>query len=721
MFSLTVLGALSLDSDDGPLPLAARQKRRLGLLAILAIAGPRGSSRDRIQAYLWPESSGARSRHALDQLLYATRHALGTVPFVSTGGEVRLDASVVRSDVGQFEAAIKSKCWADATALYGGPLLDGVHLSDAGELERWIESERARLQLEYRKALETLARAAAAEGDSVNAVAWWRKLSLSDPLSSRVAVETIQALAAAGEHAAAIQCAHTFQRLVRSELGVEPDPSIQKLAGGLAPRAAEATEPAPSAFAKPSERLTSVAVLPFLFLSDVENGRAMSLGFADALITIFGNLEDLVVAPTSAILSYPADVEAAKVCRELGVGHALQGTVQRLGSRWRVSVQLFDATTRRVTLSEKHDFVLDGMFEVQDEIGRRVVESLHRRFPSTAPKSRDRYTRDAGAYGEFMTGLSESFSDREDTLRSAAAHLSRAVERDPQFALAHATLSFVSMDMHFHFDPQRAWLNRAEDHCRRALALDPALPEGHLARSWILWSPARNFQYAEAIDALEQVLAARPNLERAHNRMSGICAHIGRLSESRIAHERARGANPKTRTGNLEYFYIYSGDFARAEDAVEAWFRERPETLAALHARILPPLLSGDLELAEERLEVALKQEPDEPLVISLQGLLHARRGEAGPALDCVRHALDSPRSFGHTHHTHYQIACVYAVLGETETAMAWLGRSVDSGFGCWPFFRVDPHLESLREEPAFKRLTAELELTYTALKISRL
>ncbi len=82
---------------------------------------------------------------------------------------------------------------------------------------------------------------------------------------------------------------------------------------------------------------------------------------------------------------------------------------------------------------------------------------------------------------------------------------------------------------------------------------------------------------------------------------------------------------------------------------------------------------------------------------------------------------MDYPRSFGHTHHTYYNIACVYAVLGETDKAMGWLERTVDSGFACWPFFRVDPHLESLREEPTFKRLVADLELTYTALEIKRL
>src|SRR4029077_5397383 len=134
-----------------------------------------------------------------------------------------------------------------------------------------------------------------------------------------------------------------------------------------------------------------------------------------------------------------------------------------------------------------------------------------------------------------------------------------------------------------------------------------------------------------------------------------------------------------------------------------------------------PPLLSGDLDRAEQRLAMALQQLPDEPLITSLQGMLHARRRQTDAALECVRKALELPRSFGHTHHTYYQIACVYAVLGETNKAMAWLERSVDTGFACWPFFRVDPHLESLREEPAFTRLVAGLEHKYTALKIQKL
>jgi tetratricopeptide (TPR) repeat protein len=433
---------------------------------------------------------------------------------------------------------------------------------------------------------------------------------------------------------------------------------------------------------------------------------------------MLGRLEDLAVLPTSAILNYAAGADPARACHDLGTRHLLQGNVQKLGSRWRVSMHLFDAMVQKSISSEQYDFAMDDVFDVQDAIGHRVVESLRKRLPPAVQNSRDRYNSDPEAYNEFMSGLRESYADRPDTLESAIQRLSRAVERDPEWALAHAWLSVTSMNMHFEFDPRPTLQEKAEYHCRRALALDPALPEAHLAQAWILWSPAKGFQHVEALAALEEVLAVQPNLERAHNRMSAICAHIGRLHESRLAHERALRSNPKARTANLEFYYLYSGDFARAEEAGEALAREKPGSSIAAYFHPQPPLLSGDLDLAEQRVAVGLTLFPGDPYYVSLQGVLHARRNQTGPALECVRGALEVPRSFGHTHHVYYQIACVYAVLGETDKAMAWLERSVDTGFACWPFFRIDPHLEHLREKPEFIRLTTDLEQKYTSLKI---
>src|SRR5256714_8445276 len=168
-----------------------------------------------------------------------------------------------------------------------------------------------------------------------------------------------------------------------------------------ADRFATAAQFAQALSAPATPQLTSIAVLPFLFLSEVEGSQALSLGFADALITILAGLEHVAVLPTSAILTYAAGAEPAQVCRDLDVRHALQGTVQKRGSQWRVSISLFVAQTHKITLSEKYDFKLENAFEGQDEIGRRVVRSLHSLFPPAASKSRDRYSSDPQSFIDF--------------------------------------------------------------------------------------------------------------------------------------------------------------------------------------------------------------------------------------------------------------------------------------------------------------------------------
>jgi len=511
-------------------------------------------------------------------------------------------------------------------------------------------------------------------------------------------------------------------------------PILEKLLSKNSLKRFESAEAVWEALARPSgeppittrtaKPLTSIAVLPFALLSDVEGGKALSLGFADALITMLANLDEIVVAPTSAILKYASGAEPVQVGRDLGVRHTLQGNVQKIGAQWRASVQLFDVAAHRITFSEVYDFPMENVFEIQDEIGRRVVNALNSRFGRIVPKSGDRYSSNPEAYNQFMAGLRESYSVRYETLQSAVEHLSAAIEHDREFALAHAWLAYVTMNIYFSFDPTSARVETAERHLLLALALDPALPEANLAKAFILWSPAKNFQHAEAIGALEQVLEARPNLEQAHNRMCSICLHIGRLEEARIALENAQRANPKNLqipAKQMALVHLWSGDFTQAEKAGEAWIRESPGDPQALWHHSQPALMNGDLDTAEWRLTAGLKLRPDDPLLISLQGMLQARRGQTGPAMEGAMRALSFAVVNGHTHHLYYQIACIYAVLRETDKAKAWLERSADTGFPCWPFFKLDPHLENLRGEPAFGKLVSDLERKWTAVKISRL
>ena len=114
--------------------------------------------------------------------------------------------------------------------------------------------------------------------------------------------------------------------------------------------------------------------------------------------------------------------------------------------------------------------------------------------------------------------------------------------------------------------------------------------------------------------------------------------------------------------------------------------------------RTLPPLLSGRLELAEERLAIAATHAPDEPMIVILQGLLHARRGHSDLAHQCVRRALDSPRSFSHTHHVHHHVACVYALLEDPDQARTRGGHRV-------PVLAILPNRSPSREPAPGARL----------------
>jgi DNA-binding winged helix-turn-helix (wHTH) protein/tetratricopeptide (TPR) repeat protein len=478
----------------------------------------------------------------------------------------------------------------------------------------------------------------------------------------------------------------------------------------LAPvRSGETEAPQPATTAGSAG--ASIAVVPFLFLNAQEEKESLSLGFADALITGLGSQDHLTVPPTAAILKYPAGTDPLQVSRELQVRYVLHGNIQRMGAQWRVSIQVFDACARKIAFSDKYDFHLENVFELQDQMAARVAEALELRFRAPLPRSRDRYTHDPAAYDELMQALRDSSSDDAGARDRAIALLSRAVERDPEFALAHAVLSYACAVKHFESDVSPAWLEKAESHCGLALEMDPNLAEGHLARAYILWSPARNFAHAEAIAELQKAVALQPNVQHAHNRLGTICAHIGRFAESRAFYQRGRQLNPQSSAGHgVIQAWLWEGKMAEATQEIEAWFKESPGHIYPTYWRPWPALLTGDLDRAAELVDEAIARHHDDPMIISLQGLVHAFRGQRQQALDCVWHACSIARSFGHSHHTYYQIAGIHSLLGQTTEAMDWLERSANTGFPCWPFFRIDPALKNLRGLPEFEELVKTLE-----------
>lgn len=244
---LKLFGGASVETETGPLTGPAAQRRRLGLLARLALAGSQGLRRDKLIAYLWPESETEKARHLLSDSIYRINQALGGEVVVAWGDQLRLDFGLLPCDVVEFEAALERQDLDAAVRLYRGPFLDGFFLDGTLELERWVEDERERLALAYAGALEALAEAAGIWGDHREAVRLWRRLAAHDRLSSRVALWLVEALTASGDRAAALQQARAHEALLREEWGAGPADEFAAAVAGLQ------VETDRRAFAQPAE------------------------------------------------------------------------------------------------------------------------------------------------------------------------------------------------------------------------------------------------------------------------------------------------------------------------------------------------------------------------------------------------------------------------------------------------------------------------------------
>lgn len=227
MLRLQTFGGLSLSRGTENLTGAVTQRRRLALLALLAVTADVGVSRDKLLAYLWPEADADRARHVLNQLLYAQRRQVGDESLFLGRKTLRLNPAGIWTDVAAFERSLDEGALEPGVALYRGPFLDGFFLKDAPEFERWCETQRTRLARRAGGALAELARRAARAGDPGAAAEWWRRGLELDPYDSQRALALVEALSAAGNRAGALLAARRHEELLQRDLGVTPDARVR--------------------------------------------------------------------------------------------------------------------------------------------------------------------------------------------------------------------------------------------------------------------------------------------------------------------------------------------------------------------------------------------------------------------------------------------------------------------------------------------------------------
>jgi len=246
---LRTFGSVYLTRDGDILSGAAAQRRLLAILAVLAAAGERGMSRDKLLALFWSEGDPDKSRHALNQSLYHIKKALKAERILLSGADIRVNASELSSDVGDFDAAIRAGQFEAAARLHEGPFMDGFYLSADPGFEFWVTTERDRLGRLYVDALTTLADHANAADDLAAEARWLTRLADHDPLNGPATARLMARLAALGETSAALHRAAAYEARLRTELDLPPDESVVRAIEDI--RRSRATTPsaAPAASA----------------------------------------------------------------------------------------------------------------------------------------------------------------------------------------------------------------------------------------------------------------------------------------------------------------------------------------------------------------------------------------------------------------------------------------------------------------------------------------
>lgn len=271
-FRLCTLGPPSIADADGSRTELAARRRALALLALSAGSGAEGITRERAMALLWPELGEHAARNNLKQTVFAIRHALGIAVFDRAESNLRIDRELITADVQDFEDALAGGRCEEAVALYRRPFLDGFHLANAPEFDRWTERARTRLAWSYVRALETLATTARFRGDTGAGIRWCQHLVEHDPASTAYALGLITALSEAGEQLAALEHARAHARRLREEFDCEPDERVVLAGERLAQRAPIFDRPAGDSVVR--ERDTTSPAFAFLS-SDRRAGRGL--------------------------------------------------------------------------------------------------------------------------------------------------------------------------------------------------------------------------------------------------------------------------------------------------------------------------------------------------------------------------------------------------------------------------------------------------------------
>ncbi|HXG66222.1 MAG TPA: winged helix-turn-helix domain-containing protein [Blastocatellia bacterium] len=448
-----------------------------------------------------------------------------------------------------------------------------------------------------------------------------------------------------------------------------------------------------------SARPSRVAVLPFVNTRQDAEADFLSFSLADAVITRLGYVSSIIVRPSSYIDKYQGpEIDVQQVAAELNVDKLVTASFFKDGDNLVINAQLFDVQTDSVLWGETIHMKYDRLLTVQDVVASKIIQGLQ---VNLSAEESARLRRDmpqaSQAYTYYLRGV-DLYHQNEFRLAIEMLEQSVAIDQNYALAWAHLGRAYTS-NASFHFGGREQY-EKAQHAYEKALEINPDQVEARIFMANLFTDTGR---VEESVPLLRKALETSPNHAEAHWELGYAYRYAGMLAESIEQCELARQIDPNVKINSSAFnSYLYVGQYDR-------FLRSLPETediAFIIFYRGLGRYYLKDYGRATPDLDRAYELKPNE---------LYARIGKA-LSFQVARKQEDGLRLLRETEKRIveqgvndaegiYKVAQAYAVLGDKESALRVLRRSIELGFFCYPYFASDPMLENIRKEAEYHTL----------------
>jgi serine/threonine protein kinase/Tfp pilus assembly protein PilF len=443
--------------------------------------------------------------------------------------------------------------------------------------------------------------------------------------------------------------------------------------------AADKPEPPSSPVASPGSVGKSVAVLYFENQSGSKEDEYLRDGITEDVITELSKIQGLNTFSRPTVLAFrDKPMTPSQIGQLLGAGYVLTGTVRRAGVRLRISAQLIDTRTDFTLWSERFDREMKDVFEVQDEMARKIAEALRVKLsPQELEALADKPTENMQAYDLYLRGKRYARRQTRQDVEFALQMFENAVVLDPSFALAYAACANACAMYYSIFTRDQIWIERAREASGRAVALRWDLPEVQVSQAWVLYAAGL---YDEAVRMVKKAIERKRDCEGAYYLLfrglfaAGRCQEVVDLSESAIE--------------------------ASGED-----YNVYVPILNSLGSLEKPDLSLNMTRRFSSSLESHLKHVPEDARARVLLGANYAKLDREQDALRELHMAVTLRADESSIL---YNAACTYCRLNRKEEALEALRKAWDAGSRDPVWTRRDPDLLPLHGDPEFERLYPE-------------